>query len=59
MATMIGGFIGLAATALIATAPFAYLIMLFAGNVGVHVGYLGCIPAGFLFGFVMAKGKGK
>ena len=33
---------------LVATFPSTWLIMLFLGNVGVHVGYWGVLPLGIL-----------
>ncbi len=37
-----------AAVFLIATFPATWLLMLFLGNVGVHVGYWGALPLGIL-----------
>ena len=33
---------------LVATVPATWLLMLFLGNVGVHVGYWGTLPLGIL-----------
>lgn len=37
-----------AAVFLVATFPATWLMMLFLGNVGVHVGYWGTLPLGIL-----------
>ena len=33
---------------LVATFPATWLLMLFLGNVGIHVGYVGVLPLGIL-----------
>lgn len=45
---MIRGLILLVGLFLVATFPATWLLMLFLGNVGVHVGYWGVLPLGIL-----------
>ena len=45
---MIKLFLTFAVVFLIATFPATWLLMLFLGNVGVHVGYWGALPLGIL-----------
>jgi hypothetical protein len=45
---MIRGLIVMLVLFLIATFPATWLLMLFLGNVGVHVSYWGALPLGIL-----------
>ena len=38
---------------LVATFPATWLLMLFLGNVGVHVGYFGVLPLGILVSLLL------
>jgi hypothetical protein len=39
---------------LVATFPATWLLMLFLGNVGIHVGYWGTLPVGILVSVLLA-----
>jgi hypothetical protein len=45
---VIKGLIALLVIFLVATFPATWLLMLFLGNVGVHVGYWGTLPLGIM-----------
>jgi hypothetical protein len=45
---MIKALLGFLVVFLIATFPATWLLMLFLGNVGIHVGYWGALPLGIL-----------
>jgi hypothetical protein len=45
---MIGALLAFVVVLLVATFPAIWLLMLFLGNVGVHVGYWGTLPLGIL-----------
>ena len=45
---MISGLILIVVIGLIATFPATWLLMLFLGNVGIHVSYWGTLPLGIL-----------
>ena len=45
---MVMGLIAFILILLVATFPATWLLMLFFGNIGVHVGYWGVLPLGIL-----------
>ena len=45
---MIAGLLLIVVIGLIATFPATWLLMLFLGNVGIHVSYWGALPLGIL-----------
>lgn len=45
---MIRMFLAFIVVFIVATFPATWLMMLFLGNVGVHVGYVGTLPLGIL-----------
>ncbi|MGI9604373.1 MAG: hypothetical protein ACR2QE_21010 [Acidimicrobiales bacterium] len=51
---MIRALLAAALIFLIATAPATWLLMLFLGNVGVHVGYWGTLPMGILISVLLS-----
>ena len=50
---MIRGFIFFAIVFLVVTFPATWLLMLFLGNVDVHVGYWGTLPLGVLVSMLL------
>ena len=51
---MIGFLFVLVAVVVVGSLPATWLLMLFLGNVGVHVGFWGSLPAGILLTFFIA-----
>jgi hypothetical protein len=51
---MIKGLIVAVLLFLVATFPATWLLMLFLGNVGVHVSYWGALPVGILVSVLLA-----
>ena len=49
-----GALIGLVILFFIATFPATWLLMLFLGNVGVHVSYWGTLPLGIMVSSLLA-----
>ena len=47
------------ATALVLAAPVAWLLMLFFGNLGVHIGFWGCVPGAILIGMLRTSVETK
>lgn len=56
---MIKGLIAIIVVLLIATFPATWLLMLFLGNVGVHVGYWGTLPLGILVSALLGGASGS
>lgn len=56
---MIKGLIAIVIILLIATFPATWLLMLFLGNVGVHVGYWGTLPLGILVSALLGGASGS
>lgn len=56
---MIKGLLAIIAVLLIATFPATWLLMLFLGNVGVHVGYWGTLPMGILVSALLGGASGS
>lgn len=60
LATSVGTLLAAAVVAFVVAAPFAWLLMLFLGNLGVErAGFWECLPGGVLVGALVATGKGK
>ena len=51
---MIRALLFLVISFLIATFPATWLLMLFAGNVGIHVSYWGTLPLGIIVSLLIA-----
>jgi len=51
---MIRALLFLAVSFLIATFPATWLLMLFVGNVGIHLSYWGALPLGILVSMLIA-----
>lgn len=56
---MIKGLIAIVVILLVATFPATWLLMLFLGNVGVHVGYWGTLPLGILVSALLGGASGS
>lgn len=56
---MIKGLLAIIVILLIATFPATWLLMLFLGNVGVHVGYWGTLPLGILVSALLGGASGS
>jgi hypothetical protein len=52
---MIMGLIAFILILLVATFPATWLLMLFLGNIGVHVGYWGVLPLGILISALLGS----
>lgn len=52
--TSVATLVAVALVAFVAAAPFTWLLMLFLGNVGTHIGFWGCLPGGVLVGLLVA-----
>lgn len=52
--TSVATLVAVALVAFVAAAPFTWLLMLFLGNAGLHVGFWGCLPGGVLVGLLVA-----
>ena len=51
---MFGFLVVLVLVVVVGSFPATWLLMLFLGNVGVHVGFWGALPAGILMTFFVA-----
>ena len=47
------------AIAVVMAVPVTWLLMLFLGNIGVHVGFWACIPGGILLGLIKGGVEAK
>ncbi len=56
---MLKALLLIAAVFLIATFPATYLLMLFLGNVGLHLSYWACLPLGILVSTVLGTVGGS
>jgi hypothetical protein len=56
---MIKSLIAIIAVLLIATFPATWLLMLFLGNVGLHLGYWGALPLGVLVSALLGGASGS
>lgn len=56
---MIKGFAAIIVVLLIATFPATWLLMLFLGNVGIHLGYWGTLPLGILVSALLGGASGS
>lgn len=62
---MIFAILTITALAILNSVPLTFLVMLFLGNLGVHVGFLALLPGAMavyviknnIFGFTKSKGK--
>lgn len=55
---MIGFLVVLFVVVVIGSFPATWLLMLFLGNIGLHVGFWGTLPAGILLTFFVAGAGG-
>lgn len=56
---MIKGLVAIIVVLLVATFPATWLLMLFLGNVGIHLGYWGTLPLGILVSALLGGASGS